>query len=163
MPQSLFADILSVLAMTYSDTQPRGTLRYHLLSASLLPPSSTLSDPGSWGHEYVRHLAAELGEEYMFRTVGETPESTDSSKDDAHAKDEKPPPAPATTGTVEDLRELAVQCARFLLSHNAKPDAVDLLEELEIVHKITELVDDDTYVQVCQYIIRQVLLIFCYV
>ncbi|KAJ7023126.1 hypothetical protein C8F04DRAFT_1306361 [Mycena alexandri] len=38
--------------MTYTDTQPRGTLRYR---------------PGTWGHEYVRHLAAELGDEYTFR------------------------------------------------------------------------------------------------
>ncbi|KAJ7841978.1 hypothetical protein B0H13DRAFT_2365445 [Mycena leptocephala] len=36
----LFADILSVLGMTYSDTQLRGTLRYHLLSASLRPAGS---------------------------------------------------------------------------------------------------------------------------
>ena len=53
--------------MTYSDTQPRGTLRYRLLSASLCPPSSPLADPGTWGHEYVRHIAAELGEEYTVR------------------------------------------------------------------------------------------------
>jgi 26S proteasome regulatory subunit N1 len=146
--------------MTYSDTQPRGTLRYRLLSASLLPTSSTLSDPGSWGHEYVRHLAAELGEEYSFRTVGETPDAPASNKDDASAKGEKPPPAPEMTGTMEDLCALAVQCATFFLSHNAEPDAVDLLEELEIVHKITELVDDDTYVRVCQYIIRWATILF---
>ena len=53
--------------MTYSDTQPRGTLHYRLLSASLCPPSSPLADPGTWGHEYVRHIAAELGEEYTVR------------------------------------------------------------------------------------------------
>ena len=62
--QSLFADILSVLAMTYSDTEPRGTLRYRLLSSSM---SSTPSDPGSWGHGYIRHLAAELGLEFTSR------------------------------------------------------------------------------------------------
>lgn len=116
--------------MTYSDTQPCETLRYRLLSASLLPSSSAVSDPGSCGHEYVRHLAAELGEEYTFRTVGETPETSDNSKGDAPAKVEKPPPAPAMTGTIEDLRALAVQLATFLLSHNAEPGAVDLLEEL---------------------------------
>ncbi|KAJ7914675.1 hypothetical protein B0H13DRAFT_2325120 [Mycena leptocephala] len=38
--KSLFADILSVLAMTYSDTQLHGTLCYHLLSASLRPAGS---------------------------------------------------------------------------------------------------------------------------
>jgi 26S proteasome regulatory subunit N1 len=41
--QSLFADILSVLTMTYSDTEPRGTLRYRLLSASLLLPTSLIA------------------------------------------------------------------------------------------------------------------------
>jgi hypothetical protein len=32
--------------------------------------------------------------------------------------------------------------------------AASLFEELKIVHKITELVDDDTYVWVCQYIVQ---------
>lgn len=121
--------------MTYSDTQPRGTLRYRLLSASLLPSSSKLSDPGSWGHEYVRHLAAELGEEYT--------ERIESQQDAAKA-----------LGTVEELHALAMECAKFLLGHNAEPDAVDLLEELEIVDRIVELVDENTYGRVCQYMIR---------
>ncbi|EDR09498.1 uncharacterized protein LACBIDRAFT_178729 [Laccaria bicolor S238N-H82] len=126
--KSLFADILSVLAMTYSDTQPRGTLRYRLLSASLRPSDSPLADPGTWGHEYVRHLAAELGEEYTVRS--------------------------STTRTTEDLHALAKQCATFLLGHNAEPDAVDLLEEMEIVNEIATLVDENTYSRVCQYMVR---------
>ncbi|KDQ60190.1 hypothetical protein JAAARDRAFT_711978 [Jaapia argillacea MUCL 33604] len=128
--KSLFADILSVLAMTYSDTQPRGTLRYRLLAASLRPSTSPLSDPGSWGHEYVRHLAAELGEEFTLQkkaTIG---------------------------GTEDDLHALGMECATFLLHHNAEPDAVDLLEELEIVDRIVQIVDDNTYDRVCQYMIR---------
>ncbi|RDX54613.1 26S proteasome regulatory complex, non-ATPase subcomplex, Rpn1 subunit [Lentinus brumalis] len=138
--KSLFADILSVLAMTYSDTQPRGTLRYRLLSASL-SPSKKLSEPGSWGHEYVRHLAAELGEEYSLREFDETGEekTTDENR---------------VPGTVEDLQALAIECATFLLQHNAEPDAVDLLEELEIVDRIVDIVDDNTYERVCQYMIR---------
>jgi 26S proteasome regulatory subunit N1 len=32
-----------------------------------------------------------------------------------------------------------------LLGHNTEPDAVDLLEELEIVDEIMQLVDDNTY------------------
>ena len=51
--------------MTYSDTEPRGTLRYRLLASSIRPSTSPLDDPGEWGHEYVRHLAAELGEELV--------------------------------------------------------------------------------------------------
>ncbi|KAI0372041.1 26S proteasome regulatory complex non-ATPase subcomplex Rpn1 subunit [Pilatotrama ljubarskyi] len=139
--KSLFADILSVLAMTYSDTQPRGTLRYRLLSASLRPASAPLSEPGSWGHEYVRHLAAELGEEYNSREFDE--EGV-----------EKTPEENKVPGTVDDLRNLAVECATFLLQHNAEPDAVDLLEELEIVDRIVNIVDDNTYERVCQYMTR---------
>lgn len=143
--KSLFADILSVLAMTYSDTQPRGTLRYRLLSASLRPSDSPLADPGTWGHEYVRHLAAELGEEYTAREEGEiTP---------AEAGKEVPPPV-KLPGTTEDLHALAKQCATFLLGHNAEPDAVDLLEEMEIVNEIATLVDENTYGRVCQYMVR---------
>lgn len=143
--KSLFADILSVLAMTYSDTQPRGTLRYRLLSASLRPAGSPLTDPGSWGHEYVRHLSAELGEEYSSREFDEAGEETREE--------------PSTTeipGSVDDLRALAVECASFLLQHNAEPDAVDLLEELEIVDKLVDLVDENTFDRVCLYMIRSV-------
>ena len=133
--------------MTYSDTQPRGTLRYRLLAAAHRPASSQpLSEPGSWGHEYVRHLAAELGEEYNARELGEELEK---------------PAEPETTkvdgdviGTVDDLRALAMECASFLLRHNAEPDAVDLMQELEIVTRLPDLVDKDTFERVCQYMER---------
>ncbi|KAI6165894.1 26S proteasome regulatory complex non-ATPase subcomplex Rpn1 subunit [Pisolithus thermaeus] len=127
--KSLFADILSALAMTYSDTQPRGTLRYRLISASLMPSSSTIPEPGSWGHEYVRHLAAELGED--------TPSL------------EKPEEEP-----VDNLHTLGLECAKFFLGHNAEPDAVDLLVELEIVDRIADLVDVNTFGRVCTYMDR---------
>ncbi|KZV85180.1 26S proteasome regulatory complex, non-ATPase subcomplex, Rpn1 subunit [Exidia glandulosa HHB12029] len=123
----LFADILLCLAMTYSDTDPRGTLRYRLLSSSATPP-------GLWGHEYVRHLAAELGEEYTICT--ETPEVESIIAADT-----------------EELRTLAMECTTFLLQHNAEADAVDLLEELEIVERIVELVDKDTFARVCLYMV----------
>ncbi|THH19622.1 hypothetical protein EW146_g1580 [Bondarzewia mesenterica] len=152
--KSLFADILSVLAMTYSDTQPRGTLRYRLLAASLRPPSSPLADPGDWGHEYVRHLAAELGEEYTLREQGGVLESADQEKEEDKDKEaEKEKEAPLPVGTIDDLRTLAIECAKFLLGHNAEPDAIDLLEEMEIVDQVVELVDDNTYARVCAYMV----------
>jgi 26S proteasome regulatory subunit N1 len=136
--------------MTYSDTQPRGTLRYRLLSASLRPANSPLADPGTWGHEYVRHIAAELGEEYTIREQDPaepiSPVAGEANGDDKSA-DKLP-------GTLDDLRSLAKECAVFLLGHNAEPDAVDLLEELEIVDEIASLVDENTYGRVCQYMIR---------
>jgi 26S proteasome regulatory subunit N1 len=132
--------------MTYSDTQPRGTLRYRLLAAALRPPFSPLADPGSWGHEYVRHLAAELGEEYNLR------------EEEAAGLGGGPAAQPPLPGTFDDLRALAKDCAVFLLNHNAEPDAVDLLEELEIVDEIVSLVDENNFNRVCQYMIRFVLL-----
>lgn len=45
--KSLLADILSVLAMTYSDSGKRETLSYRLKGGSE-------EDPGCWGNEYVR-------------------------------------------------------------------------------------------------------------
>ena len=137
--KSLFADILSVLAMTYSDTEPRGTLKYRLLASSM---SSQPSEPGSWGHEYIRHLAAELGSEYTLRL-----EKEDEDQEEKDAK-------------VEELRALTIECAKFLLLHNAEPDAVDLLEELEIADRLIGLVDDNNYARVCQYMLRYVLLAF---
>ncbi|KAF7378402.1 26S proteasome regulatory subunit RPN1 [Mycena sanguinolenta] len=131
--KSLFPDILSVLAMTYSDTQPRGTLRYHLF------------------HEYVRHLAAELGDEYTFReTEADAPTPTPAPE----AGKEEAPAMPQIIGTIEDLHALAKECAVFLIGHNVEPDAVDLLEEMEIIDEIAQLVDDNTFNRVCQYMIR---------
>lgn len=106
--------------MTYSDTEPRGTLKYRLLS-------TLRTDPGQWGHEYVRHLAAELGSEYQIR------------RDDGEG--------------VDDLRELSTDCSIFFLGHNAEADAVDLLEEIEYIEKLKDIVDKDTYARVCLYMV----------
>ncbi|KAJ7879551.1 hypothetical protein B0H14DRAFT_2709174, partial [Mycena olivaceomarginata] len=102
-----FSRTFSVLAMTCSDTQPRGTLRYRLLSASLRPAGSPLAGHGTWWHEYVRHLAAELGDEYTFReTEADAPTPTpapEAGKEEA--------PAEPIIGTIEDLRALAKELA----------------------------------------------------
>jgi hypothetical protein len=65
-------------------------------------------------------------------------------------------------GTIEDLRGLIKQCARLFLDHNAEPDTVDLLEELEIIIEITRLVDENVYGRVCQYMIRYVFYSFIF-
>ncbi|KAI8377981.1 armadillo-type protein [Radiomyces spectabilis] len=64
----LFADILSVLSMTYAEEGQRECLRYRFIG-------STEEDIGSWGHEYVRHLSGEIMQEYEART--EKDETTD--------------------------------------------------------------------------------------
>jgi len=159
-----------VLAITYSDTQPRGTLHYRLLSAYLIPASSPQSKPGSWGHEYVHHLAAKLGEEYCSRVEdeGDTPEeavekekekekeiAAEGEKEkEGKGKKEKAVVEVIIKASNEELDALGMQCTVFLLGHNAEPDAVDLLEEPEIVDRIVELVDENTYARVCAYMIR---------
>ncbi|WVQ83362.1 hypothetical protein IAT38_005502 [Cryptococcus sp. DSM 104549] len=131
--RSLLASILSVLAMTYSDTGKRETLFYRLLSQST-------EAPGLWGHEYVRHLAAELGEEYDLSYA-----ALDSELDGVEALDLK--------YTTEQLRELAIELVKFFLKHNAEADAVDLLLELEYIKEIVEYVDDKTFERVCRYMV----------
>ncbi|KAF7293666.1 26S proteasome regulatory subunit RPN1 [Mycena indigotica] len=144
--KSLFAAILLVFAMTYSDTPLQGTPRYRLLAAEVRPAGSPLSDPGSWD-EYVRHLAAELGDEYNIR----------------EQEDDEVEPVKGSSlvlkvpDIIDDLRSLQVakECVVFLLDHNAEPDAIDLLQELEMVEESIALVDRNTYTRVCQYLVGQ--------
>ena len=49
------ADVLSVLGMTQGDEEKLDTLKYRLAAPS--------QDLGSWGHEYVRHLSLEIGQD----------------------------------------------------------------------------------------------------
>jgi len=117
------ADTLSVLGMTYSDDEDRrDTLKYRLLAPS--------SDLGSWGHEYMRHLALEIGEEREKR-LDEQQET-------------------------EDLTKLAFTLVPFFLSNNAEADAVDILSELEMIESIKDYLDDDTYARVCLYMVSMV-------
>ncbi|MCO5585287.1 hypothetical protein L7F22_039220 [Adiantum nelumboides] len=126
--KALFSEILSVLAMTYSDNGQRETLKFRLLASQV----GEAENPGLWGHEYVRHLAAELGEEYNAR---------------GEKHDENSP------GTNKELLDLAVLIVPFSLSHNAEADAVDLLLELESIDRLPEFVDKDTYARACLYMV----------
>jgi 26S proteasome regulatory subunit N1 len=76
----------------------------------------------------------------------------DGETDDKSTEQAKPQ-TPLSVGTLEDLHGLALVCAKFLLEHNAEPDAVDLLEELEIIDRIVTLVDANTYSRVAAYMI----------
>lgn len=116
------ADMLSVLGMTYGDEEKLETLKYRLLSKS--------DDLGSWGHEYIRHLALELGQEYQNRLTDER--------------------------EVQDLVELALALVPYFLSHNAEADAVDLLSELEMIEEIPRFLDENNFGRVCLYMVSMV-------
>ena len=114
------SDILSVLAMTYSDDGNNDSLKYRLLS-----DDDTIGD---WGHEYIRHLALEIGNSYQ-QHLG---------SDDDHVK---------------ALNDLALHIVPYFLKHNAEADAVDLLLEIENIEKLSQFVDESTYQRVCLYMV----------
>ncbi|KAM0323492.1 hypothetical protein ACHAQA_008772 [Verticillium albo-atrum] len=116
------ADVLSVIGMTFSDEDRQDTLKYRLLAPS--------SDISSWGHEYSRHLALEIGEVYGKRIVAD--EDT------------------------TDLVDLALVLIPTFLRSNGEADAVDLMSELEIIEQLPNYVDENTYARVCLYMVSMV-------
>lgn len=82
---------------------------------------------GLWGHEYVRNLAGEISSEFQQR-----------QEDDADVK---------------DLLELVSQIVPYHMSHNAEPDAVDLLLEVEKLDWLAQYVDDKNYIRTCLYLV----------
>ncbi|CAF0824385.1 unnamed protein product [Didymodactylos carnosus] len=114
--KALCADIISVLAMTTIDTKE--CLKYRLLGSE--------QDIGAWGHEYIRHLSAEIASEW---------EQVNTSSD------MKP-----------KLIQLTDQIIPFLMKHNAEADACDLLMEIEHLDLIENFIDKDTYARVCLYL-----------
>ncbi|CZS89077.1 26S proteasome regulatory subunit RPN1 [Rhynchosporium agropyri] len=119
------ADVLSVIGMTFSDEERQDTLKFRLLAPT--------SDIGSWGHEYTRHLALELGEVYTKRLTADEP--------------------------YKDLIDLALVLVPLFLKSNAEADAVDLMSELEIIEDIPKFLDKDTYPRVCLYMVSMVSLL----
>ncbi|OVA05659.1 Proteasome/cyclosome repeat [Macleaya cordata] len=84
-------------------------------------------DIGSWGHEYVRNLAGEISQEYAKRQQIEEAQ-------------------------IEDLMELVQQIVAFHMKHNAEPEAVDLLMEVEDLDLLVEHVDATNYKRTCLYL-----------
>ncbi|EGG17159.1 26S proteasome regulatory subunit S2 [Cavenderia fasciculata] len=112
------ADVLSVLAMANSKDDARDTLKFRLLGSG--------ESISSWGHEYVRHLATEIGQEYQLKSE--------------------------ETQSVDDLLQLVDEIIPFQMNHNAEPDACDLLFEVEQLPKILGFVDDTNYLRVALYL-----------
>jgi len=111
------SDIISVLAMTSSEAK-RETLKYRF--------SGSTEAIQLWGHEYVRHLAAEIGQEYAQRTENSEP--------------------------CEDLIQLTLDIVPFFISHNAEAEACDILMEVEAIEKVIEYVDENNFERVCLYL-----------
>jgi 26S proteasome regulatory subunit N1 len=84
--RQLLADVLSLMTSTVAGKEgEREGLRYKL--------QGNTSDLETWGHEYMRHLAGEIAEEYKARHEKEQP--------------------------VEDLLHLVAQIVPYHMTHNA--------------------------------------------
>ncbi|XP_022848513.1 26S proteasome non-ATPase regulatory subunit 2 homolog A-like [Olea europaea var. sylvestris] len=83
-------------------------------------------DIGSWGHEYVRNLAGEISQEYAKWQTEEA--------------------------LIDDLMVLVGQIVAFHMKHNAEPEAVDLLMEVEDLDLLVEHVDNANYKRTCLYL-----------
>lgn len=118
----LLADILSVLAMTMAPASSREMLRFKLQGTK---DGESLTQ---WGHEYIRSLAGEIGQEYADRS--DKKESTD------------------------DLLSLVDTIVPFSINHSAEVEAVDLLIEVQQLQKLTPLVSKDHISRVCQYLLQ---------
>lgn len=111
------ADIISILAMTMSENQE--CLKYRLLGSK--------EEIGSWGHEYVRHLAGEIAHEW-----------NELSEKDADLR--------------ENLLKLAKEIVPYNMKHNAEAEACDLLMEIERLDLLEEYIDESVYPRVCLYL-----------
>lgn len=111
------ADIISILAMTMSEE--RDCLRYRLLGSR--------EEIGSWGHEYVRHLAGEISLDWSDLT----------DEDEAKKK---------------ELLTLTNEIVPYHMKHNAEAEACDLLMEIEHLELLINYVDEDAFPRVCLYL-----------
>ena len=81
-----------------------------------------------WGHEYLRSLSGEIGQEYNKRV--ESQESFD------------------------DLMGLVDTIIPYFMKHNEEPEAVDLLMEVEQLERLVTFATDTNYERVCLYLLN---------
>jgi len=133
--RTAMADILSVLAMTMAEEGSRESLSFKLQGST--------DAPQSWGHEYVRSLCGEIGQEYNARM--------DAAVEGSSA-DEGDPMIDVADVKVGDLMALVDEIVPFLISSNAESEACDLLMEVESVHKLEDYIDQSNYSRVGLYL-----------
>ena len=111
--------------MTMGEEGQRESLNYKLLG--------TTEDLGGWGHEYVRHLAGEIGDEYNER-LG--------------AADEGGKPA------AELLPLILEKMLPFFMAHNTESEAIDLLMEVGRLDELLPHVDATNCDRVVMYLVQ---------
>ncbi|KAF6768671.1 hypothetical protein AHF37_06624 [Paragonimus kellicotti] len=125
----LCADVVSVIGMTVTD-KPEfrfDTLNYRLLGSG--------GEIGAWGHEYVRHLTAQIVATWQ-------------------EKDLSSPVEVADVNVVERDQYVALVhlIIPYLMDHNAESEAIDLCIELEKLSLLEQYTSSLNYQRVCLYL-----------
>ncbi|CAD8208266.1 unnamed protein product [Paramecium octaurelia] len=114
------ADFLSVLAMTYGGD--RDSLLYL--------QEGTLEEFKFWGHEYLSHLAANIGSEFQLRLQ--------------------------KVEGADDLLALVDEIVPYFMDHNSEHDAIDLLSEVDQLQKIEQYVNQANIQRILVYLLSLV-------
>jgi 26S proteasome regulatory subunit N1 len=132
-------------SLTHSlSTEERESLKYKLLGmkdydtliAKGVASKHAEDNLGSWGHEFVRSLAGEIGQEYNARVLdGADPESDEP---------------------FEDLLGMVRVIVPFEVTHNAEAEAIDLLIEVQRLKNLLLLdtIEENNYQRICLYLIK---------
>ena len=120
-------------------------------SATMTPAEADVDPFGIWGHEFVRTLSGEIGNEYNDRVIqqNKNPDSDDDFK---------------------DLLYMISYIIPFHIKNNAESEAIDLLMEVQRLKLLltlsstsaaeddtknkTVVVDESNYERICLYLIK---------
>jgi 26S proteasome regulatory subunit N1 len=113
-----------------------GAKDYETLSSRGAPSKHAVDNLGSWGHEFVRSLAGEIGLEYNQRVIDGADPDTDEP--------------------FKDLLSMVQVIVPFHVTHNAEAEAVDLLIEVQRLKILLELdsIDTNNYQRICLYLMK---------
>ena len=151
----LLADVLSVVAMAYSDAGEEAceSLKFRLEGSSNAEGVPTTKDApvdlDLWGQEYARSLMGEVirawhahDEEDATQQQGQQGEGMKVDTDSGEGLLDK-----------SSLEHLVDSIIPFQLKHSCEPDAVDLLLEVEKLEKLNQHIDKHNYARVCLYLL----------
>ena len=109
---------------------------YDSLASQGAPSKHATDNLGSWGHEFVRSLAGEIGQEYNARVI----DGADPDTDEPFA----------------DILSMVDVIVPFHVSHNAEAEAVDLLIEVQRLKSLLgmDAIDDNNFDRICMYLLK---------
>ena len=133
-----------VLAIAYEDSV-KDSLKYKLMGCQ--------TDIGTWGNEYLRSLAGQLGIEYQRRVEGDedTAELIELVKQIVPYVRRRCPRS-RTGALAHSLTDSLARSRRYHVEHNAEPEAIDILIEVDHLHMLEAHVDKHNYERTCLYL-----------